>query len=238
MNLYGNLDGRCNNILWNCKGEECDYHYEDDKTTACPLCQTPREYCSKYPVKGKNGKCGWHGGKALVGVSHPGYKGKGLSKHLPTRMLEHFQLAIDDPDILAMDEGIALLKSRRNDLITRAEESASGEMWKDMRKKFQEFTKARKTQNAEKMADTLYDLEVLIARGHTDYLVWQEILDIEERVRRLASTEMQRRKLAETIITEDQFKTLLGYIVNSIQTRVKDKNLKMDLLADIAKLNA
>ena len=72
------VDGKCNSLLWNCKGEidgeKCDYHYPDAEATVCPECNTPRRRCLRSPLRGREA-CAFHGGKALMGADHPKYRG-------------------------------------------------------------------------------------------------------------------------------------------------------------------
>lgn len=231
LNLHGDLEGRCNGILRKCK--HCETKFSAGQTK-CSECGEPREYCSNKPEKGKT-RCKFHGGRALAGIDHPNYQGKGLSKNLPTRMLEQYLLAIDDPDILNMSEDIALLKARRNDLLGKIDETPSYEMWRDVQKTYLKF---RNETSPQKISKLLSELDRLIVKGQINAGIWKEIYDIEERLRRLSTTERERRKEAEQLITENQFRTMVGYIINAINVRVKDEDQRMALLGDIQRLGS
>ena len=162
---------------------------------------------------------------------------------LPKRLVKSYLLAIEDPDILEATDDIALLIARRDDLLAKLEDGEFGpKLWTELRKTFERFNVARKraargsTKAAEQMADELDRLEKLIAKGYHEDLIWQELVAVLEQRRRLSITEMRRRERAEEIITKDQFKTLLGYIINSIQMRVSNKDEAMAILADIQNL--
>lgn len=244
-NPNGDRKGRCNNILWNCKGEDCDYHYQTKDETHCPICNAQRDYCSAYPIKGRE-KCKFHGGMALIGASHPNYKGKGLSKHLPTRMMETLHAAIDDPDILNMSEDIGLLEALQVDLLRRLKEEEWGfGLWSDLQKEWSSYDKARRKANTEsnpnariaatkRMAEALEGIEKIIAKGAVyDGYLRDELLRIMDSKRKFKEAEKRRRKDAEDVVTREQFRTLLGYIVTSIKERVSDVDERMRVFADL-----
>lgn len=240
-NPNGDLIGRCNNIRWNCGHPDCDYHYEDKETMQCPFCGTVREYCAGWPIKGRE-KCRFHGGRALMGVAHPQYQGRGVSKHLPTRLMEQYLLAYEDPDLLNFTDSISLMRTRRTDLIDRLDETPSHAHWEAVKKEWKTFRMyqgkaARGNQKAaQELVYSQQRLEKLIITGYLESNLWQEILDLEERMRKMKESEIRRREKIANLITPDQFKTLLGYIINSIKTRVKDTDQQMAVLADIQRI--
>lgn len=170
----------------------------------------------------------------------------GTSKQIPTipkRLLKSYLLATNDPDILEATDDIALLIARRDDLLAKLEEGEFGpKLWTELRKTFERFNDARRraargsTKAAEQMANELDNLEKLIAKGYHEDLIWQELINVLEQRRRLSSTEIRRRERAEEVITKEQFKALLGYIINSVQMRVSNKDEAMAILADIQNL--
>ena len=170
--------------------------------------------------------------------------GRGLVvNNLPHRLLQSFQLALVDPDVLEATDDIALLIARRDDLLAKLGEGNFGPgLWDDLRKTFERFKTARRaaakgsSAAAERMATELRNLEELIARGYHEELIWSELRQVIEQRRKVAATEFRRRERAEEIVSKAQFKTLLGYVVNSIQTRVSDKSEAMAVLADIQNL--
>ncbi len=230
-NFNGDLEGRCNSPLRRCK--LCEYKFKAGEIE-CPECGEPRQYCTLHPEPGRK-DCRFHGGSTLVGIAHPLYEGKGLSRNLPTRMMEWYQASLDNPDILRSDHNIATVEARISELISRLEEFPSSEVWFDLVKTFKEYKKYRELANPKKMSEKLFELEALIARGYSDSQSWQEITHLMEVQRKLQQTEMQRRKLAEMTITPQQFQTFLGYIMSSINLRVSNNDEKMALLSDLAK---
>lgn len=69
-----------------------------------------------------NGRCHRHGGPALTGVAAPGWRGRGVSRVLPERLLNHYNEAMDDPNLLSLRQEIALQRALLNDLLVRLQE--------------------------------------------------------------------------------------------------------------------
>lgn len=245
------VDGRCNALLWNCQGEidgeRCDYHYDNATATICPVCNTPRRRCLRYPLKGRDA-CSVHGGKTLMGIDSPAYKGVGVSKHLPTALLDTFFEALEDPNILSTTEDIALLQARVRELTDRLRTNQPpAQIWQQLGEQFQAFrrhehtaktglTEGQRITGAKRMAETLTEMETLVIKGYFEGETWGEIIAITEQIRKLRETERRRIKEAEQLITPSQFNTLLVYMVNSIKTRVKDPDIRMAVLGDLQSL--
>lgn len=247
-NPNGNLPNKCNGLLRNCKNPDCDYHYTPEDTQngvmACPECGVVREYCSQSPSKGRE-RCRLHGGETPYGVAHYNFQGKGLSKHLTARMA-HIYENIDDGSLLEMTDSIKTLQTRKIELMERAKEVGAGsELWKEAKNKLDAFQRARERASSSnrdadfrRMQEALRELEEVLSQGYFyDYLAWKEIMDIEEQQRKIRNSEIKRRKQAAEIITEDDVREMISFFIHSIETRVKDPDLKMDLLSDLQRIN-
>ena len=73
--------------------------------------------CQKYEMVGRNG-CELHGGKSLRGADSGTYRTGKYSKYLPAHLLEKYHEASNDPDLLSLHSGIALVDTRLADLLT------------------------------------------------------------------------------------------------------------------------
>lgn len=249
------IDGKCNALLWNCKGVDnegnaCDYHFVNAEETDCPLCGTMRRRCTNNPLVGKE-SCKFHGGRALSGTAHPNYQGKGFSTNMPTRLMEQVRLSINDPDLLNLTDDIAIVEAREAELIQRLRDHDYGTgVWDDLVKLLDKFDKSRKkasnprlSQNTRESAamdmnDTYKEIQQLVTNSWLiDQKLWDELHNVQNQKVKLIGVEMKRREKAQEIITAEQFKSLLGYIINSINTRVSDPDVRMAIIADIQKVN-
>lgn len=69
-----------------------------------------------------NGRCTRHGGQSLSGMAAPGWRGRGMSRVLPERLLDHYHEALNDPDLLSLRTEIALQRALLTDLLDRLRE--------------------------------------------------------------------------------------------------------------------
>lgn len=234
-NINGDLPGACNVILWHCKHPDCDFHYASKNLQVCPICNTPREYCS-LPNNG-NTTCVMHSNKAL-NVSNS----RKITKRMPARMIENYLIAYDDPALLDFTDSISLMRARREDLFDKLDETPGAAYWVKLKDEFARFQKYQAraargdTRSAREMAVSINNLEQLIIKGYFETNIWQEILDLEERMRKMRESEIRRREKISNLITPEQFKTMLGYIVNTIKTRVSNADEREQILADLRKM--
>ena len=147
-----------------------------------------------------------HRGKAAVGIAAGNFKTGRYSKNLPTRMLEKYQEARTDGDLLALRDDIALVDSRLEDMLGRVDTGESGEMWASLLSSLEECKKqrhkldnARRTQDQKKildaesgLTDALDTMEVLAQAGLSDYAAWGEIRSLLEQRRRTARVSVRR----------------------------------------------
>lgn len=236
VNVDG-MAGRCNAILNNCKNPFCDYHYPNKELTECPECGTIRERCSQYPTKGKE-KCRYHGGHAATGLASTNHQGHGLSKSIPTRFLDKYAMHYQDPDILNMVDDIAILKMRRDNLLEKLDQlPVADNQWVELRDKFERLQYHMEQQHINKIDEMMWALGKIIADGYQSVLIWQELENTIEASRKVRDSEIKRRKIAQTIITEQQFHRVIGFIMSVIQNRVKDPIALSGIMRDLETLN-
>ena len=239
------IEGKCNALRSNCggigeEGEKCDYHYQNSNETICPECGTPRQRCRMKPERGKC-RCRYHGGSnnGLSVVKHGA-----VSENIPVRILAQYQHAINNPDILNMTNGLALLLAREDELLLRLKENDFGiGLWAKLKDLFIQFRASQKEaasgdmKAVKRSLKILGDIEHIIVKGHYyDELIWNELYRIQDEKRKTVALEMARRQKADEVITPEKFKDLLGYILNSVQVNVRNIEDKQAVVNDIRRL--
>lgn len=68
-----------------------------------------------------NGRCRMHGGKTPSGIASPHFKTGRYSKSIPTRLAAVYEASKDDPDLLALDDEIALTDAQINIVLSELE---------------------------------------------------------------------------------------------------------------------
>lgn len=90
--------------------------------------------CRKYPLQG-SARCKRHGGSAKRGAESENYKGKGVSKYFPQRLLAIFDDIGDDPKYNLLERNIKIKETFLREKLAMLEDTPdSAETWKDLRK--------------------------------------------------------------------------------------------------------
>ena len=72
---------------------------------------TRHGFCKKWPVKGR-ARCFKHGGKTPVGIATKKFKTGLFSKSMPRHLLQRFEAAASDPELLSLARHVALMNTR------------------------------------------------------------------------------------------------------------------------------
>lgn len=188
-----------------------------------------------------------HGGKALSGIAAPALKTGRYSKHLPTRLMDRYQEARIDADLLALRDDIALLDARLEDVLAKVDTGEAGETWRALQETVHEFEKAERGANSTtretKKAEYNHDREeamrtiiVLCQAGMSDYAAWNEVKALLEQRRKHAETEQKRLVAMQQMITASDAVLMQTAILDIIKRNVTDRATLIALSADFGKL--
>lgn len=182
-----------------------------------------------------NGRCRLHGGKSLSGIASATWKHGRYSKVLPSRLLDRYQQATADPELLALRSEISLVDARIAELLTKLDEGESGQVWKWLQERMDDFNRAnrhasnikdeerRKAKLAE-AAEALSDIQSLIARGASDWQVWGEVVSMIDTRRRLVESEQKRLVAMQQMITSERAVNYAAALGQAVFEVVKDKD--------------
>jgi len=199
---------------------------------ACGAKTRSGEPCKRAPMP--NGRCALHGGKSLAGWAHPNARTGRYIKSMPARLDERYRASLDDPELLALREEIALVDARIHDLLARVETGESGALWRALKKELDQLD----TDPDVPALAKLQTVQAMIAQGVADYDAWAEVDRWVERRRRLAESERKRLVEAQQIITTEQAMALLGAVVEVIHEHVHDRATLAAISQDVRRLMA
>ena len=205
--------------------------------TPCPTAAMP------------NGRCRMHGGKTPLGIGLPQTTTGRYSKNLPTRLMATYKDRLQDANILALNDDLALLDSRLEDVLAKVDTGETGETWAALLDAVHEFEKAERgatlTDNAEKRAEWTHDREeamrtiiVLCQAGMADYAAWNEIKSLLEQRRKAVETETKRRVLMQQLMTAEQATLMQSAVLDIIKRNVTDRPTLAAIAADFGRLAA
>jgi hypothetical protein len=190
-----------------------------------------------------NGRCRIHGGKSLVGAAAGPYRNGRYSKYLPTRMLERYEDAATDTELIALREDVALIDARIADMLQRVDTGECGETWKALQEAVHEFDKAERGMNAASSDKTIelkrIDREeamrtiiVLVQEGMADYAAWREIGSLIEQRRKTVETEQKRLIAMQQVITNDRAMVMMDRMLDIIERNVTDRSIRSAITSE------
>jgi len=208
-------------------------HQTREDFAPLPQCQayTHSGYqCKKNAVEGKK-VCRQHGGLSLSGIAHPQFEHGRRSKYIPSKLIEKYNEAQNDKDLLSLSEEIKLIDARINQLLERVEEGGGMTNWSSLNKAWRGLIAAQRVQDQDKASELAATMNDIINRGLHDSMIWSDIEHTIDRRQRLVSAEAKRLTDMEQMITTERALGLMVFIAESIRTRLMeymDKNKPVD----------
>jgi hypothetical protein len=162
-----------------------------------------------------------HGGLTPRGAASPHFKHGRYSRALPARLLERYQSALDDPDLLAMHHEIGVVDARLHELIGRIDTGESGARWKAIRRALQDYRDARGTMGEETSLGVLAEA---IEAGVSDEAAWREISGLIGQ--RQALVESERRRLVQTrqMISVEEATATFVAVLDAVHRHIHDRD--------------
>lgn len=199
------------------------------------------ERCGAKAVTGRT-VCYHHGGRSLAGPASKTWQNGNRSKYLPKRLLDDYQVSLDNPDKLLLDEDIALIESRLSDVLRRVDSGESGRIWTELRDARRELEAARRIPDKDLrsagISSAVNAMCELIDRGSHDSAAWAEVTALIERRRKLVESERKRLVEAHKMIAVEQALGMMGMLIESVRRNVKDDDALRAVTADFARLTS
>jgi hypothetical protein len=181
------------------------------------------EQCKRYASAGSD-KCHMHGGKSLKGIASPSLKHGRRSKYMPKYLLERYQEALHDPELLSLKSDLALTETRINELLARLDAGDSVARWQAVKETLERLDAAARVPDAKALIIHLNDMNQLVKAGVGDAGLWEELFATQEHKRKLLAT--QSRVLLDTqqVMTSEQVMLLATAWLDSIRRHINDRD--------------
>lgn len=193
--------------------------------------------CGANAVDGKN-VCYHHGGRSLSGVASPSYKHGRYSRVLPARLLDRYQEAAQDPELLALREDVALLDTRLADLLKRVDSGETGRAWRAARDGLAQVNRGIARNDPDELKDGLAVLREAIGQGVSDYAAWNEVAAVLEQRRRLVESERKRLVEMQAMLSAEQAMLLLTAVLDAVRRHVSDRGALAAIATELAAIAA
>jgi len=200
----------------------------------CPECGEDR-HCHRT-VKQEGLRCFLHGGKSVSGIASPNYKHGRYSKVLPTGLAERYERSLDDDDILALRDEIALLDTRLADLVNSLDIGTSKDLWKGLRTSYNNLRTALGQQDPASANEAMRALGRAISAGTQERQTWDEVYTLLDARRKLVESEAKRLIQMQQVITAEQAMVLLSRVQQAIIENVTDKRALAAIAAEFREL--
>ncbi len=181
-----------------------------------------------------NGKCYHHGGAQPSGIASQNYVTGRYSKVMPKRLLETYEAARRDPDLLNLSDDIGAIDSRIADVLTRVESGDAGETWQTLERAWNDFRIAQAAKDAPKTQLAIATIGRTIETGAGDWAAWREILNLIERRRKLVESEGKRRLQMQDMTDNAEVMALLQRLGDAVKRHVPDRDALQAIQSEIS----
>ena len=181
------------------------------------------ERCRKHSSKGLN-VCAMHGGKSLRGVDSMTFKTGRYSKYLPDRLVERYEEALNDVELMRLDDEIALVDAKLQDVLEQlpAESEGPGAR-QQLRDAHQRLEQAIAREDANATHAGVVMLGEAIASGRDECAAWGMILELIEQRRKLVDTERRRMLDEDQFISVERLMILVAALTDIIRRNVASR---------------
>ncbi len=205
-------------------------------TQCTAMSKRSRERCKRFAAPGR-ATCNLHGGKSLKGVNATSFKHGRFSKYLPDRLAERYREALADEELLRLDDEIALLDTRLQDLLARLHQDGEGPgAWQQLRDAHQRLEQAIARDDANATQAGLVMLSEAIASGCDESSAWRMILVLIEQRRKLVDTERKRLLDEDQVITIERLMILVAAVVDIVKRNVASREERAAVADEVRRL--
>lgn len=190
------------------------------------------EQCKRRAVNGKR-VCTVHGGLTPGGLASPNLKTGRYSKYLPAQLQDRYQEAVSDPDILSLNEDVALLRSL---VFKHLESMSTGDThpsWKLAYSALQKLKKAIATGDAGDLLTAMEEMEAVITPNYRAAVAEDKVTGYIDQLGRIADKERRLLIDRQQVITVERMMLMITAIAAIVKQHVDDRNTLRDIQTDI-----
>lgn len=169
-----------------------------------------------------NGRCYTHGGKSLAGIASPSFKTGRYSRYMPKRLLDRYEAAISDKELLVLRDEIALVEVRVTDLLAALSPEAGEDAWREAQSCNEQLQSALQARDAVAARTAAVALARALQPGKEEKEIWGEITRLTDLRRKLVEAERGRLVELSQMITAEQAMMLVVAISHLVRQHVSD----------------
>lgn len=177
-----------------------------------------------------NGRCRVHGGAVPKGPAHHSYRHGLYSKHLQgTPLGVMVDEALADPDRLSMDEELALVDARIQELLQELNTPASSAAWGALQAAIADFQSAQAKKSVAGMHKAFSSIQDLSEQGVGRAAAWAEVRQLIDQRKNLVESEERRALASGKAIPAEKVRAVLASLSQMILDEVPDAKARRRL---------
>ena len=188
--------------------------------------------CKNNAINGTS-KCRMHGGSSLAGIASPTFKTGRYSKHLPSHLAARYGEVLDDPELMALRDEVALIGTRQTELLDRLESGLSPRRWAAAQVAFNDLMTAIGEKDNEAGQAAVRALGMALDTTVHEGAIWDEVVALGEQRRKLVESEQKRLLAAQQLISVEQGMALIARLTESVRRHVSDPSILAAIAADL-----
>lgn len=178
--------------------------------------------CNRRAVEGKR-VCTVHGGLTPGGLASVHFKTGRYSKYIPARLSEKYQAAIADPDMLSLNEDVALLRSFVFKHLSDIAGSDTHPAWIEAKKAFAEMDTASQAGELEKFIAAKARLGDIIEPHYRAAISEGQVVKYVDQLGKLADKERRLLIDRQQTITIERMMLMITAIASIVRENVSDR---------------
>ncbi len=189
-----------------------------------------------------------HGGMTPGGTASPHFRTGRYSKYLPQELLNKYNEAQKDPDLLNLRDEIGLMDARLKQLIEKLPSGGASHSWTEIKDAWKSFLEAQREANAartdeqrtraqNKVADALRSINEIIDEGAKEAGLWNDIIISVDNRRKLTASEARRLTDMQQTITAEKAMALVYAVLDIIRRNavmIPDADLQKKFTSKVA----
>ena len=207
------------------------YHPKTGRAICAANSNKPNSFgdyvCLGHVLDGRM-RCKMHGGASPRGVAHPSFKtGRhSLYAQLPDSMREGFEIVRNNPDLMNLDDDIAVVVTRANQLMEQLDTNGSRETWNSLRSEYDALLEAMRSGNTDDLRRHIETIDGLIKSGTNDASTWDEIMVTLEQRRKHVETNRRQYEMLGEFVHRDTVIAIMSKIMATIFNEVQDNRVR------------
>lgn len=179
-----------------------------------------------------------HGGKSPRGLASPNYRHGRYSRSLPTGLLERYQAAVIDPELLNLTEDIGAMDAILSQVAGRLASGETGQWIQQLVAKRERIIDLFDSGQTLRAHEELGKLFRIIDDGATQSAAEKEFAALLDKRRKLVESERKRRVEMGALVTVEEAMLMISTFIETVKLHVRDNNTLIAIAEDFERAGA